>query len=510
MSKILQNTKLLALIGLFSAWPFIIFITNNFTDTIDYRIVFTVWLICILMLSLAATIVSFLPINDVFKRQIIHSGLVLFVCLFVFGAVLDIFQSEFGIDRIRWSFLAWITFIVIILGLVWQFSRNSTSSISLLFIVSVMCLAAGANIGNALLASSSIENPKSSNHDKTENTVQIARKSNVYYFLFDMYGRADSLREGLKFENAPFIKKLNNMGFWVGEKSFANYPMTRLSISSIMDLNYLIKPGPEALKNYTQYQIKLSGHNRVVKDFKAQGYKYVMAPPGSWAGTDCRGVEDICLRTESIGINETQITLLAMTPFAAILRRLDGNYLKFKRNEFPNMVKDIRATVAKSNKPVFVFSHLMMPHDPIYTADCRFRKEIEKIEESISNDRKSQYLDTIKCVNHQISEHIPKLIADDPSALIILQSDHGFSFGNFFDRKTTEWTKEEIKWRYGNLTAIRAPSRCRKNLYPSISAVNTFPFVMACLKKRSPNYLKDQLFLTKYKSNEVIATDLKP
>ena len=373
-----------------------------------------------------------------------------------------------------------------------------------------MCLTAGLNIVYKLYEPSWRGKSVISDRSISTSGEKIEKKINVYHFILDGYGRADSLREGLNFDNAPFIQNLNKMGFWLGHKSFANYLMTRLSVASILDMDYLVEPSPNALKNYTKYQILLSGHNRTANTFKGLGYKFVMVPPGSWAGTDCRGAEDICLRTESIGINETQITLLAMTPFEPILRKIAASFLTFKRNEFPNMIKDIRKTKASSRKPLFVFSHLMIPHDPIYTRDCQIKSEINKIAESISEENKSNYVETVECVNRQILEHLPKLISDDPSAIVILQSDHGFSFGGFFDRHPNDWNIEEIKWRYGNFNAIRAPAKCSKYLYQYMSAVNTFRFVFGCLKNMSPNFLADRLFLTRYNRNEVIVSDILP
>ena len=505
-----ERIKIFALIGLSSTWPFFTFISNNVTDTLDFGSVFYIWLVCLLTLAIAGWLVTLLPISVDLKRRLIHIGLIFFLSLFLFGVVVDIFQSNFGIDRLRWSILTWAIFTCVLTILTWRYSRQSASSMHMMFIISAMCLTAGLNIVYKLYEPSWRGNNVVSDRTILTSGEKIVTRINVYYFVFDQYGRADALLEGLNFDNAPFIQNLNKLGFWLGHKSFANYPMTTLSVSSILDMDYLVKPNLNALKNYTKYQILLSGHNRTVDTFKDLGYKFVMVPPGSWSGTDCRGTEDICLRTESTGINETQITLLAMTPFEPILRKIAISFLTFKRNEFPNMIKDIRKTKASSRKPLFVFSHLMIPHDPIYTRDCQGRSEINKIAESISEENKSNYIETVECLNRQILEHLPKLISDDPSAIVILQSDHGFSFGDFFDRHPNDWNIEEIKWRYGNFNAIRAPAKCSKYLYQYMSAVNTFRFVFGCLKNMSPNFLADRLFLTRYKFNEVGVSDILP
>ncbi len=505
-----ENIKIFALIGLSSTWPFFTFISNNVTDTLDYSAVFYIWLVCFLILILAGWLVTHLPISVGLKRRLIHIGLIFFLSLFLFGVAADIFQSNFGIDRFRWPILAWAIFTFVLSILTWRHSYQSASSMHLMFIISAMCLTAGLNIVYQVYEPNWRANNVTLNRTISTNGELIGTKFNVYHFVLDGYGRADSLREGLNFDNTHFVQNLNKAGFWLGNKSFANYPNTSLSVSSILDMDYLVEPGPNALKNYTRYQILLSGHNHTVNSFKGLGYKFVMVPPGSWAGTDCRGVEDVCLRTESIGINETQITLLAMTPFEPILRKIAGSFLTFKRNEFPNMIKDIRKTKASSRKPLFVFAHLMIPHDTIYSRDCQIKHEINKFTESISERKKNNYIETVECVNRQILEHLPKLISDDPTAIVILQSDHGFSFRGLFNRHPNDWKIEEIKWRHGILNAIRAPAKCNKYLYEYMSAVNTFRFVFGCLKNISPNFLADQLFLTRFKFNEVIESDILP
>ena len=141
-----ERIKIFALIGLSSTWPFFTFISNNVTDTLDYGAVFYIWLVCFLTLTFAGWLVTHLPISVDLKRRLIHIGLIFFLSLFLFGVVVDIFQSNFAIDRFRWSILTWAIFTCVLSILTWRYSHQSASSMHIMFIISALCLTAGLNI----------------------------------------------------------------------------------------------------------------------------------------------------------------------------------------------------------------------------------------------------------------------------------------------------------------------------------------------------------------------------
>ncbi len=63
----------------------------------------------------------------------------------------------------------------------------------------------------------------------------------IYFIVLDAYARDDVLKEMYGFDNTEFLAYLRNKGFYIAERSAANYCQTGLSIGSCFNLCYLDK-----------------------------------------------------------------------------------------------------------------------------------------------------------------------------------------------------------------------------------------------------------------------------
>ncbi len=63
----------------------------------------------------------------------------------------------------------------------------------------------------------------------------------IYYLVLDGYGRGDFLAEEFDFDNSAMLDFLGEQGFYVAERSRANYPMTLVSVASSLNYEYLDK-----------------------------------------------------------------------------------------------------------------------------------------------------------------------------------------------------------------------------------------------------------------------------
>ncbi len=57
-------------------------------------------------------------------------------------------------------------------------------------------------------------------------------RPDVYYFIFDRFASAETLREHFGYDLTPFLDALRERGFYVAEDSWANYLKTPLSLMS--------------------------------------------------------------------------------------------------------------------------------------------------------------------------------------------------------------------------------------------------------------------------------------
>ena len=69
------------------------------------------------------------------------------------------------------------------------------------------------------------------------NNVPI--KPDIYLLVFDEYAGNIQLKNDFSYNNTDFIVELQDMGFYVPEISYTNYPNTHLSMPSVLNMHYL-------------------------------------------------------------------------------------------------------------------------------------------------------------------------------------------------------------------------------------------------------------------------------
>ncbi len=107
-------------------------------------------------------------------------------------------------------------------------------------------------------------------------------KPDVFYIILDQMAGRDGLEEYLQYDDDWFYSELEKRGFYLAKKSLSNYPITRLSLASSLNMSYLEKYKSAAgsdKKNWTMMN-KLAQDNNAARLFKEQGYDYVLVDSG--------------------------------------------------------------------------------------------------------------------------------------------------------------------------------------------------------------------------------------
>jgi hypothetical protein len=186
-----------------------------------------------------------------------------------------------------------------------------------------------------------------------------------------------------------------------------------------------------------------------------------------------------------------------MSPLLKVIRYFD----LFSAYTTPDIYE--KATIKNANEslqnrsddllePLFVEINVWQPHAPyLFQENCNRRSEVVIGFDAWIDSSKGPYIDEIICANFQLVEFVNRITSEDKEAIIIIMSDHGHSF--FFDRETNveEYSDVAMKARLANLVSVRLPQKCSQNLYPTITPVNIFPIVFACLKNTQPELTKD-------------------
>ena len=243
----------------------------------------------------------------------------------------------------------------------------------------------------------------------------------------------------------------------------------------------------------------MKGSNETVRRFRRLGYTYVYARPSFWHGSHCTGIEDVCIEPTT-NVREHHRELLELTPLGHMTLFLDPKVFSLWLNSTGDVtLATVRARLAEeTRRPLFVFAHMMFPKAPYrFNPDCSYR------DSPAATDREG-YLDNISCTNRQILETVDWIARRNPGAIVILQSDHGYKAGRKYATDEDglpiglDW--EALDGRAGILNAWRLPEACRSHLTPSITAVNTFRLVFACLEGREPEFLDDRVFVSSYET----------
>jgi hypothetical protein len=196
----------------------------------------------------------------------------------------------------------------------------------------------------------------------------------VYLILLDGYPRADTLQDDFGFDNAPFLARMEGLGFEVADESRSNYNATILTLASMLNGRQLhevpVLGNPSKTNRLSQYRLLEQAINQgeMLDEFRALGYEVVTVPsPFSnvtlWSA-------DRVLADGTVTEFEASVLQAGLLP--AILsdaqRTLIAASLRDRVGSTLDRTVDLAAE--RTDRPKFVLSHVMSPHTPVlFTAD---------------------------------------------------------------------------------------------------------------------------------------------
>jgi hypothetical protein len=319
----------------------------------------------------------------------------------------------------------------------------------------------------------------------------------IYVILLDEYGRDDVLREGYGHDNGPFLAALRERNFTVASRSYSNYSYTVAVVSAMLNLDYVqnVVDEPITLGRVLD-SVEHAGLFRLLED---RGYRILTFPsPQSFLELQLAQYEYDRTAWDEFRLNEFSEELLDMTPFDADRLRnwFLGNPQAVEIRE--NLEK--LAEIAELPEPVFVFMHIMTPHEPfLFYSDGEDRPESHRIHrpwgpEQFEEFRRA-YAEEVAGINTHLLPAIDSLLEASPEPpVILLLGDHGprpwgygVSFGAvgkyvFGDPGALPaWSIPGMgvveEWM-GILHAAYLPGH-EEDFYPSISPVNGMRLILS-------------------------------
>jgi hypothetical protein len=298
----------------------------------------------------------------------------------------------------------------------------------------------------------------------------------IYYIVPDRYGAETTLRRGFGLDVSPFIRFLEQEGFYVASQSQGNYPATAHSLAASLNmryLDYLVRQVGEESTDWGPVKSQLGGSD-VSRFLQAKGYRYVHI--GSWYdGTDRDPTADVNIRY--LGWSEFSTALYRTTMLPALRDLLGLN--NYRRVMYERTLQQLRNIAGARDLPgpKFVFAHVLLPHPPwIFDRNGNFLTEERASRMSYQQKLREQ----TTFANKKLEELMQHLLSGrGPRPIVILQTDEGVYPTGESDLTTEnfDWRKlsvEQLREKFRILNAYYLPGVGQSRLYPSISPVNSF------------------------------------
>jgi len=301
----------------------------------------------------------------------------------------------------------------------------------------------------------------------------------IYYIIPDGYTRADALQRDFHFDNSAFLTELRRLGFFVADCSRSNYNHTQSSLSSSLNMEYLLAIQAtlkiDALRdgNYAQ----LIRHSLVRTLLEEVGYKTI-AFDTDYAWTRLKDAYIFYTPDNSqtiyTSIQPFETMLLQSTAFligldaqSSVLQRTiqSINYPYSHHIERARLILEKLPRIPAIRGPKFTFVHLLSPHAPyIFAPDGQIltnpaNNSGKENNASYEENKRKGYLNQVQFDNNRLLVIVKTILANSKiPPIIIIQGDHGFHQEN----------------RFVILNAYYLTGNGNELLYPQITPVNTF------------------------------------
>lgn len=445
-------------------------------------------------LYLAAALVFYFVFRWIFRNSIKAAlgSFVLMAFHFFFGSLHDTLKDIFGSARYAIVLPACLAMLAMLFTFIkrtrWPLPRVSTY-LNVLLLVLIAWDAARMALSQ--------KKTVATNAAWKLPACDTCAKPDIYLLLLDEYAGNASLKALFQFDNADFERQLRNRGFFVAANSISNYNYTPFSMASLLNMEYLPLKDTNRLQPDLVYTLRLIKDNQARRMLEEKGYAFY-----NHSVFDLSGQPAPIEETAFIPARTRLIT--AQTFLSRMDRDLGYHLLEtfriksaIERQQYRALRVNTRLyaltrelAAQRRNQPVFVYTHLMMPHYPYYFDRNGAPLNPARILPEANNINRKDYVEYLQYANkHVLSliDHI-RQNAVRPTA-ILLMSDHGFRHFN---------EPVERKYHFNNLNAVYLPDGNYGAFYDSVSNVNQFRILFNTvfhtnypLLRDSTTYLKD-------------------
>jgi len=304
-------------------------------------------------------------------------------------------------------------------------------------------------------------------------------RPNIYLLMFDEYQGNDGLKSFYGNSNISPDSMLIRKGFRVISHPSSNYNYTFYSVPSLINMSYLNFSDNKL--DYDLRRVVKSTHSLVNKSpllnyFNQEGYKIInhsffqlgdIPSPHQSLVVPHDGYSAIYSRTIFGWAKEDLLHFIGNNAIQKIVPSYFYQVYKYNNEVVAGMEQAVRE---KYTGPIFVYSHLLIPHPPVLTDSIGNLRKISAAMYEVNRQEptfKSSYKKYIQYTNSILDKMVTGIQANDPTGVIIFTSDHGLRV-----------IPGQEGYIFNNQCAVYIPGSNYAGFYDSVSLVNLMRLVL--------------------------------
>ena len=318
----------------------------------------------------------------------------------------------------------------------------------------------------------------------SDRVPEMSRHPDIVLVILDGYTSLPVVRELFGYEDPNLQSDLAAHGFELIAPVFSAYPMTHLSVSSLLDLEYTSN---DARSMVTEDGRSLSqvigGANRLVEILSGNDYRTTMVEPG-WHMSTCGDRIDVCVSDPFI--DEGVGAVLSQGLAWSLMESSTGSAFTHGARHAMDRTLANAVEAGHNQVPDFLFAHVLVPHPPLYLdAACTVvpDRRLDGINMGVAGAspetariRLEGYANQVRCVDSFVRALAQELAGTD--SLVVVVGDHGSDVMGQLSTVPDDWSEPQILERMSVFLAVKAPPRC--DGVSSLVTVPLFRSLVAC------------------------------
>jgi hypothetical protein len=333
---------------------------------------------------------------------------------------------------------------------------------------------------------------------------EMSEFHDVVLIVVDGYTSLPVLRELYGFEDPTLRDDLRRAGLEVVEPILSPYPMTHLTISSLLELDYVAEDRPRtSTEDGRSLEDVIGGDSFLTDLLDANGYRITMVEPG-WHMSTCGAKIDICVADRFV--DESVGAVISQSMLWSVIQPSVGSAFSHGARHAMTWTAQHLEELVDNGSPDFVFAHVLAPHPPYFLdAECAITLENQSGASSSSTVGRATtraeldaYVNQVRCVDRFLRDVAAAVSASD--ALVFIVGDHGSDSMSQLDTEAALWTDPQVVERMSVFLAAKPAPGCELDRH--LVTLGVLRSLVSCAGGLGLSPLQERAFLLSVSGND--------